>query len=212
MALRDPKSCLDKALMNLDVSDSITWLGEGCCENAGEKSENSASSHSCSNPSLLCRITCWNLKICVCLVEMGIVVCLTAPVMLQILPEIPCDGRWAAAMSDLWNQWELLVMGWESKNHWIIWVGRDLQRSSVPTPKGWKGWRRVLMRQKPSLRGNTVLLCWVGQVGCDCALLQGKEVLKLSWNCKNASTYLPQSKPPKLSLIFTLKWCLWSQL
>lgn len=68
--------------MNLDVSDSITWLGEGWCENAGEKNKNSLLSLMYNSPSLLCKIACWNFKNCVYFSRNEVVVCLTAPVML----------------------------------------------------------------------------------------------------------------------------------
>lgn len=69
--------------MKLDVSDSITWLGEGWCENAGEKSKTQPHlTHATivlpSYAGLLAGIK----KFVFILVEMWIVVCLTAPVML----------------------------------------------------------------------------------------------------------------------------------
>lgn len=68
--------------MKLDVSNSITWLGEGWHENAGEKSKMqpllSCVMISPSHAGLLAGIS----QFVFCLVVMWIVVCLIAPVML----------------------------------------------------------------------------------------------------------------------------------
>lgn len=68
--------------MKLDVSDSITWLGEGWCENAGEKSKTQPPLTRATIVLPLCRIPSGIKKSVFVLVEMWIVVCLTALAML----------------------------------------------------------------------------------------------------------------------------------
>lgn len=51
------------------------------------------------------------------------------------------------------------------KNHWIIWVGRDLQRLSVPTPKGWKVEEGVNEAETfPGRKHSSHVLAWAGRM------------------------------------------------
>lgn len=106
----------------------------------------------------------------------------------QVLPSrsrATVRGVGWSVMTVLGNQWELVAVGWEELKEGV--------KEAANTPPGFRRGRAALM------------LCWVRRGGCAPLLLQSKAVLKWQRNCKNASTYLKQTKPPKLDLICTLK-------